>query len=52
MQHEAIQLAKKCYTGRKVKTTYLTHLAQDDPSSAAMAGFLAKLDATQKAIKQ
>ena len=50
LRYEAIQLAKKCYSGKYISKMQITNIAKDDPSSAILAGVLSKLDLTKKAL--
>lgn len=50
LRYEAIKLAKRCYAGKYIERTNITNMGSNDPSSAVMAGFLAKLDLTKEAI--
>ena len=50
LRHEALMLAKRCYSGKYISEATITSFDKNDPSSAVVAGCLAKLDATKQAI--
>lgn len=52
LRYEALELAKKCYAGKKVERTNLTNMDQADASGAVLAGLLNKLAVTKQAIGQ
>lgn len=54
LQHEAINLAKKCYSGKNISQANITNMQDQgsDPTGAILAGVLTKLDVTKKALGQ
>lgn len=52
LRHKALELAKKCISGKYFSTTSITAMPKDDPSSAVIASFLGKMDVQQKAIQK
>jgi hypothetical protein len=50
LRHEALMLAKRCYAGKYISEATITSFDKSDPSSAVVAGCLAKLDATKHAM--
>lgn len=49
LKYKAIQLARSSYAGKYVSKTNMLNLSSDDPSTAALAGLLAKYDLCKKA---
>ena len=49
LRHKAIELAKQSYAGKYIEKTSITNLGKDDPSTAVLAGMLAKFEICKSA---
>ena len=50
LKHKAISMALGAYAGKYVEKCRMTNLSKDDPSSAVLAGLLAKYDIAKQAV--
>jgi len=51
LRYEALQLAKRCYSGKYITEATITSFDKNDPSNTVVAGVLNKLDVTKKAMR-